>query len=82
MKTTIGGFSAMSLFAANYYGKLSLDRVYEDHIRMADYFKRAVDYVDKNVIDDKFIKELISEELSENSNWCSYEKDNKIDLTV
>ena len=82
IKTTIGGFSAMSLFAANYYGKLSLDRVHEDHIRMAEFFKKAIDYVDKNDIDDKFIQELINEELSENSNWCSYEKDNKIDLTI
>lgn len=82
VKTIIGGFSAMSLFAANYYGKLSLDRVYEDHVRMADFFKKAIDYVDKNDIDDKFIQELINEELSENSNWCSYEKDNKIDLTI
>ena len=82
MKTTIGGFSAMSLFAANYYGKLSLDRVYEDHIRMASFFSKAINYVDKNDIDDKFIQELINEELSENSNWCSYEKDNKIDLTI
>lgn len=82
IKTTIGGFSAMSLFAANYYGKLSLDRVYEDHIRMAEFFKKAIEYVDKNGINDEFIKELINEELSENSNWCSYEKDNKIDLTV
>ena len=82
IKTTIGGFSAMSLFAANYYGKLSLDRVYEDHVRMAEFFKKAIEYADKNDIDEKFIKELINEELSENSNWCSYEKDNKIDLTV
>ena len=82
IKIIVGGFSAMSLFAANYYGKLSLDRIYEDHIRMAEFFKKAIDYVDKNDIDDKFIQELINEELSENSNWCSYEKDNKIDLTV
>lgn len=51
-------------------------------IRMAELFKKAIDYVDKNDIDDKFIQELINEELSENSNWCSYEKDNKIDLTI
>ena len=82
IKIIVGGFSAMSLFAANYYGKLSLDRIYEDHIRMASFFSKAIDYFDKNDIDDKFIKELINEELSENSNWCSYEKDNKIDLTI
>ena len=82
IKIVVGGFSAMSLFATNYYGKLSLDRVYEDHIRMAEFFKKAIEYVDKNGINDEFIKELINEELSENSNWCSYEKDNKIDLTV
>lgn len=82
IKIIVGGFSATSLFAANYYGKLSLDRVYEDHIRMAEFFKIAIEYVDRNGINEKFIKELINEELSENSNWCSYEKDNKIDLTV
>ena len=82
IKTIVGGFSAMSLFATNYYGKLSLDRIYEDHIRMADYFKKAIEYIDKNGINDAFVKELINEELSENSNWCSYEKDNKIDLTI
>lgn len=82
IKIIVGGFSAMSLFAANYYGKLSLDRVYEDHIKMASFFNKAIDYVDKNDVDDEFIKELINEELSENSNWYSYEKDNKIDLTI
>ena len=82
IKIIVGGFSAMSLFAANYYGKLSLDRVTEDHIRMAEFFKKAIEFVDKNGINTEFIKELINEELSENSNWCSYEKDNKVDLTL
>ena len=44
--------------------------------------KKAIEYIDKNGINDAFVKELINEELSENSNWCSYEKDNKIDLTI
>ena len=80
IKTTIGGFSAMSLFAANYYGKLSLKRVYEDHVKMADFFKEAQNYVVRFGVSEEFIKELVNEELSENSNWYSYEKDNEIDF--
>ena len=82
LKIAVGTASAASLFAANYYGKLSLKRVYEDHIRMAQYFKSAAEYLDKNEISKKFIVELVNEELSENSNWGSYEKDNEINLDI
>lgn len=82
LKLSVGTASAASFFAANYYGKLSLKRVYEDHTRLAQYFKSAAEYLDKNKISKKFIFELINEELSENSNWCSYEKDNEIDLDI
>ena len=82
IKIIVGGFSAISLFSSNYYGKLSLQRVYEDHIRMSCFFKNSINYVDKNGVDEKFIKELIREELSENSNWCSYEKDNELNITI
>ena len=82
IKIAVGGFSAASLFAANYYGKLSLKRVYEDHVKMADFFKEAQNYVVRFGVSEKFIKELVNEELSENSSWYSYEKDNEIDLTL
>lgn len=82
IKITIGGLSAASLFAANYYGKLSLNRVYEDHIKMAEFFKKSQDYVLRFGVSEELIKELVNEELSENSNWYSYEKDNEIDLTL
>lgn len=82
IKIVLGSLSALSIFAANYYGKLSLQRVYEDHIKMCELFNKSIDYVDKNGVNDSFIKELINEELSENSNWCSYEKDNEINLTI
>lgn len=82
LKVAVGSFSAASLFATNYYGKLSLNRVYEDHIKMAAFFKKAQDYIMRFGVSEDFIKELINEELSENSNWYSYEKDNVIDLTL
>ncbi|MDO5440954.1 MAG: hypothetical protein Q4F55_00140 [Bacillota bacterium] len=82
IKVSVGLFSAISLFAANYYGKLSLQHVYEDHVRMSSFFAAAEDYVTRFGADDEFLKELVNEELSENSNWCSYEKENSIDLTI
>ncbi len=82
LKIGVGTASAASFFAANYYGKLSIKRVYEDHVRMAKYFKTAAVYLENNSLSKQFLYELIDEELSENSNWCSYEKDNEIDLTI
>lgn len=82
IKTIVGGFSTASIFAANYYGKLSLQRIYEDHIRMTAFFEKAIEYVDKNGSNDYLIKEIIKEEISENTNWCSYEKDNEVNLTI
>ena len=82
IKVSVGTASAAGLFAANYYGKLSLKRVYEDHIIMANYFKNAADYLEGHTLDNQFLFELINEELSENSNWCSYEKDNEIGMII
>lgn len=82
LKVLVGTASAASLFAANYYGKLSLKRVYEDHVRMASYYKTASVYLDNHGLSQHFLYELINEELSENSNWSSYEKDNEIDFAI
>lgn len=82
IKILIGSLSAISLFVSNYYGKLSLKHIYEDHVRMEDYFDKCIKYIDTNKISDAFLEEIIREELSENSNWCSYEKDNEINLTI
>ena len=49
---------------------------------MADFFKEAQNYVVRFGVSEEFIKELVNEELSENSSWYSYEKDNEIDLTL
>ena len=41
VKIVVGGLSAATLFASNYYGKLSLPRLTADHIRMEKFYREA-----------------------------------------
>lgn len=83
MKILWGALSAITLFAADYFGKLSLDRKQIDHLKMADLFRWAEnsfeEFPEKR---DALFQKLAAEELIENGNWYSYCQENTLSFDL
>jgi len=76
-KILLGIISAVTLFLANYYGKLSLKRKLSDHEKMAKLYKAAqLRWDDPCIAKEKLLIELAEEEIIENGVWLSYCRDN------
>ncbi|MCQ2530162.1 MAG: hypothetical protein MJ086_02765 [Lachnospiraceae bacterium] len=77
MKILLGGVSAITVFLANYYGKLSFERKTIDHAKMSDLYESAKWQYEYGQMDRKqLFRELAREEIIENGNWMSYCKEN------
>ena len=78
----IGTLSALTLLLSLYYGKLNLNRKYEDHINMAKLYKRALKLFERGGVTDEVILEIAREEIIENGNWYSYTKEDTLDINI
>ena len=67
----------MTLFVANYYGRLSLARTVSDHRKMEKFYSRMADRLEEYGQTEKLLILLAREELAENGNWCACQRDNK-----
>ena len=81
LKILLGTISAVTLFVANYYGKLSLPRILSDHGKMARFYSKMSALLQKHGQTDELLTVLAREELIENGNWVSYERDNTPDVS-
>lgn len=81
-KLLLGGVSAATLFTSNYFGRLSLSRVVSDHGKMERFFAAVSDRIDRYGQTDELLLLLAREELIENGNWCSYQRDNAADFSL
>ena len=82
LKLVLGSISAATLFISNYYGKLSLTRGVEDHEKMASFYQRISERLALCGQDESLLVLLAREELIENGNWCSYQRDNAPDFSL
>ena len=83
MKILLGLVSAMTVFLANYYGKLSLGRKSTDHNRMARLYASAKEQYASGQIDHALLfSALAREEIIEIGNWYSYSRENPPSLQV
>ena len=82
LKIILGSISAVTLFVANYYGKLSLTRKLSDHTKMERFYKRMQERMDLCGQTDELLTVLAREELIENGNWCSYQRDNRPGISL
>ena len=82
LKFLLGGASAATVFIANYYDKVSLDRVYSDHIKMERFFTRALAELDARGQTDAVLERIAREELIENGNWYSYQLEGTPDIAL
>lgn len=82
LKILMGTLSAVTLFMANYYGRLSLPRGLSDHRKMARFYEAIAARLKTDGQTEVLLTALAREELTENGNWCSYQRDNKPDLSL
>ena len=81
-KLLLGSISAATLFISNYYGRLSLSRTTADHARMERFYAEILNRIDRCGESDALLTLIAREELIENGNWCSYQRDNTADFNL
>ncbi len=82
LKLVLGSISAATLFVANFYGKLSLPRVLSDHEKMRRFYEKMSAQLAQRGQTEELLRVLAREELIENGNWCSYQRDNTPDFSL
>lgn len=83
----MGTATAASLLFSSYFGKLSFDRKADDNRKMSMFYASAwarwqEAKMRPSVETNKFIKEIAREEIVENGIWCSYVKDNSLEINI
>lgn len=82
LKIALGSISAVTLFIANYFGRLSLPRLRSDHAKMERFYGKIAAQLQLQGQTDELLTVLAREELIENGNWCSYKRDNTPNLSL
>ena len=82
LKILLGTVSAGTLFLASYYGKMSLERKSADHAKMQAFYQRMAEELKRRGQTEELMEILAREEMTENGNWCSYQRDNAPELNL
>lgn len=82
LKVALGTLSSATVFIASYYGKQSLSRKLSDHGKMAAFYARVSDMLAEGGQSEALLEQLAREELIENGNWLSYQRDNAPDVSL
>lgn len=83
MKILWGTVSSITLFAADYFGKLELGRKQVDHRKMSVLFQKADEAFAQFPQNRKnLFRKLAAEELIENGNWYSYSQESTISFDL
>ena len=82
IKIVVGTMSAFTLFTGNYYGKMSLLNIIDDHRRMAALYERAEEQIAAEGESRELLLFLARECLNENAAWYAYQNKNKPDLVI
>ena len=72
-KLCMGVFSALTIFANNYYGRLALPKVIDDHRKMVMLYEEAEREITDKGEDEALLLRLAEDELCENANWYAYQ---------
>ena len=82
LKIVLGSLSAATLFISAYYGKQSLSRKLSDHSKMEQFYAQVSRRLEREGQTPALLDRLAREELIENGNWCSYQRDNAPDFSL
>lgn len=72
-KLCMGAFSAVTLFANNYYGRLALPNVIDDHRKMVMLYEEAESEIADKGEAELLLLRIAEDELCENANWYAYQ---------
>ena len=72
-KLCMGIFSAVTIFANNYYGRLALPNVIDDHRKMVMLYEEAEHEIADKGEDELLLLRIAEDELYENANWYAYQ---------
>jgi hypothetical protein len=61
---------------------MSLDRITGDHEKMERFYQKAADLLARCGQNEQILETLAREELTENGNWSSYQRDNAPEMNV
>ncbi|MBQ6583422.1 MAG: hypothetical protein IJH77_06330, partial [Mogibacterium sp.] len=81
-KIAMGTLSAGTLFTSNYYGKLALPNVIDDHRKMVLLYHEAEKVIERDGETPEILIRLAEDELQENSNWYAYQSMNDADINI
>jgi len=73
-KLLMGAFSALTLFANNYYGRLALSNVIDDHRKMVLLYEEAEREIADKGEAEPLLMRIAEDELCENANWYAYQR--------
>ena len=82
LKIILGTISAVTLFVSSYYGRLSFPRILSDHRKMERFYRVMAERLERYGQTEELLTVLAREELIENGNWCSYQRDNKPNMII
>lgn len=82
LKICLGSVSAATIFVANYYDKLALDRTLADHQKMATLYELASARIEQEGQTEGLLRHLAREELAENATWCAYQQANDPEIVL
>ncbi len=82
LKIALGMLSVVTLLTAGYYGNLSLPRALSDHHKLEHFYTEMGDLLTRFGQTDELLMQIAREELIENGNWCSYQRDNSPDFSI
>lgn len=82
LKLVLGIVSAATMFAANYYEKLSPHKKLTDHLKMSHFYEKMLSLFKTHGQTEELLVVVAHEELIENGNWYSYQRENTLDINL
>ena len=82
LKLVLGIVSAATMFASNYYEKLSPHKKLTDHLKMSHFYEKMLNLFKTHGQTEELLVVVAHEELIENGNWYSYQKENTLDINL
>ena len=82
IKVAMGTFSAATVFTGNYYGKLALPNVIDDHLKMILLYEEAEREIAEKGESEPLLVRIAEDELGENANWYAYQSKYEPDLGI
>ena len=82
IKVAMGTFSAATIFTSNYYGKLSLPNVIDDHLKLILLYEEAEHEIAEKGESEPLLVRIAEDELSENANWYAYQSKHEPELGI